>query len=126
MAVTLFVDTKGQVPLESADAVVLRLRLPTTGLFAIFGSLTLQTLTGPLRVDAKLTTLDGATVLDTTSVAAPPGSACLSLLGHVDTAASTANEIVDIRVSTGALTTISGTLFALSVDVVTPAATPAR
>ena len=123
MTVTLYYANTSAVQVPPQGGPVLKLRLPTTGLFALFGKLWLDNpSTNPLAPapKASLTTLDGETTLD--QVGIPIGAlsqANASLLGWVDTGVQTANEIVDIRFDRGGFALMTSSLFAMSVDAIT-------
>jgi len=122
MTTTLYVNTALQTNVSISTPVLL-LRLPTTGLFALFGKLSMQYRgTSPLQVEAFMTTFDGVTILDS-SLITLAGNGDLtnaSMLGYVNTGVPNANEIVDVRFNTGGFVLMSGVLTAMSVDAVTP------
>jgi hypothetical protein len=120
MTTTLYVNTALQMNV-SQNTPVLLIRLPTTGLFALFGKLSLQYKgASPLQVEAFMTTFDGVTILDSTPITLAGNADCTnaSMLGYVNTAVPNANEIVDIRFNTGGFVLTSGVLTAMSIDAV--------
>jgi hypothetical protein len=109
MTVTAYWQTQQSnttVSLQNNNAtVVIKLRLPNTGKFVVWGKVGVFNLaTTPQDAAVSITTDDGATLLDFTSVGigASNGSniASVSLQGVLDLSASDENEIVDIRCGT--------------------------
>jgi hypothetical protein len=74
----------------------------------------------PAILTAKMTTLDGATDLDTVWVSVPAvnaGSiACIALTGYIDLGASDNSDIIDIRCRAESGFAAFGVLFAVPVD----------
>ncbi|MGA7232505.1 MAG: hypothetical protein WBX95_16425 [Xanthobacteraceae bacterium] len=91
MTVTVYQQTASGIALETdAPTAVVRLRLPNTGSFLVLGRIVVEN-SGTLieGITAELTTLDGATVLDTVSLGVGPaasGSAnsCITLQGTLN------------------------------------------
>jgi len=109
-------------PLKNNDeTVIVRLRVPNAGNFVVFGKVTVANLDGSTQsVLTALTTLDGATVLDTVYVNIGNSNfgnlVSISLLGSLVLPSLGANEIVDIRCSTTNGYASFGKLLAISVD----------
>jgi hypothetical protein len=108
MTVTAYWQTQSvnSVALQNNNpTVVLKLRLPNTGKFIVWGKVTVLNLASTPQVGVVLmTTYDGATVLDMTSIGVGVGNggniACVPLHGVLDLSVSNVNEIVDVRCST--------------------------
>jgi hypothetical protein len=88
------------IPLQNNSfTVVVKLRVPNTGNFVIFGKVNLDNLAAtPQGLVAYLTTNDGAMVLDTAQISVSGNSgACMVLQGVLNLSRTDENEIVDIR-----------------------------
>lgn len=117
----------GGVPiLLSTDilTVAVRMRLPNTGMFVIWGTATVTNLMGGAApVTVSITTLDGATTLASTTFPLA-GSTCVPVQSTLDLSQPTANEIVDIRCSAVRGTVSAASLIAIPVDALSHAAAP--
>lgn len=98
--------------------VIVRLRLPTTGLFVLFGKVNMSNLaTTPEALVANLTTDDGNMILDVVQLSVPANSgACMVLQGVLNLARTDENGIVDIRCATVNGTANWAQLTAIPVD----------
>jgi hypothetical protein len=110
--------------------VVVQLRLPTTGVFVVWGKVTVvSTSVTTVWINVSMTTLDGATTLDVISpsplqVLPRAGyggtvvtGVCVPLQSTLNLKQPNVNEIVDIRVSATDNTQVSGaSLIAIPVD----------
>jgi len=120
MAVTAYstssvapVTLTGQVP-----TVVIRLRLPHTGTFVVWGKVVVANSATTAQAGIVLmTTLDGGTALDPAGFTVGVGSSVsVSLQSTLDLSQPSTNEIVDIRCSTANGTATSASLIAIPVD----------
>jgi hypothetical protein len=130
MTVTAYSQTQGggSVALPpNAQTVVIQLRLPTTGIFVVWGNVTVDgatSTTGSFNSFATMTTLDGATLLDV-SPYGPAASMSVALQSTLDLSQSNVNEIVDIRCQTSAAAVaVYASLIAIPVDALSGPAGP--
>ncbi len=119
---------------NNSPAVAVRMRLPNTGKFVIWGKVTVINTNGtPADVSVSMTTLDGATTLDSTTFQI--GSSygiTVPLQSTLDLSQPTADAIVDIRCELGVVTVNSAviggmesaSLIAIPVDALSQAAAP--
>jgi hypothetical protein len=106
--------------------VVVRLQLPSTGTFVLWGKVTVTSqATTSEGVTVSMTTLDGATALDTTmfAIGASLGT-CVPLQSTLDLSQPTTNQIVDIRCSMSNGTVSDVSLIAIPVDALSQAGAP--
>jgi hypothetical protein len=123
---TVYQHTNTGVVLQNnIPNVVVQLRVPNTGNYLVLGRVMLGNAgTTSMGATAFLTTLDGATVLDSVIVTVPTGggSVCTALQGTLNVSAPNSNEIVDIRCASLNATALSGasanscSLMVISVD----------
>ena len=144
MTVTAYSNLQGaQISLTNdIPTVVVQLRLPTTGMFVVWGKVTvLNNSASWVLINVSMTTLDGATTSDVVapgllevphkqSYSTAFAGVCMPLQSTLNLNQPNVNEIVDIRVSasspTQAAIQVSGaSLIAISVDALSgPAAPP--
>jgi hypothetical protein len=107
---------------NNSDTLILKLRVPSTGNFIIFGRVAVGNTGGsPAQINTRLTTLDGVTMLDNFWVVVAPGTiACASLMGTLSLGSTDENEIVDIRCSTPSGFAQGAMLIAVPVDQISP------
>jgi hypothetical protein len=103
------------------STVVVKLRLPNTGKFVVWGKVTIFNLAAtPQAATVMMSTYDGGTALDYTAVSIGAGNdsniACVSLQGVLDLSASDENEIVDIRCTAANGQASWASLIAIPVD----------
>ena len=128
MTVTAYTAQQAAIvnlPSGGGPAVIVLLRLPTTGIFVVFGKVIVQSLASPTVsqvIATTLTTLDGTNNLDQVVTSLVPAEyACVSLQGILNLSAGNTNEIVDIRYSaqgSNPASAIYGSLIAIPVDAV--------
>ena len=131
MTVTAYWQNAGAaLPLQNlTPTVVVRLRLPSTGTFVIWGRVAVATTAGgpsSQTVIVSMTTLDGATALDSFSfnIGAYPLSTCVPLQSTLDLSQPDTNEIVDIRCAMTNGSAYNASLIAIPVDALSEAAVP--
>jgi hypothetical protein len=135
MTVTAYWQNQGGVPLgNNSPTVAVRMRLPNTGKFVIWGKVTVINTSGTLAdVTVSMTTLDGATTLDSTTFQIGIGyGTSVPLQSTLDLSQPTADQIVDIRCALDVGTTnnaviggaTSASLIAIPVDALSEAAAP--
>jgi hypothetical protein len=148
MTVTAYSQTaQGGASLQlNNPTVIIQLRLPNTGTFVIWGKVVLENLPplgeNPASIvgSVSMTTLDGATTLDTANIAMGPTGAtppqplqntiCVPLQSTLNLSQPNVNEIVDIRcvisVAAGQMAAASwASLIAIPVDALSgPVAPP--
>jgi hypothetical protein len=129
MTVTAYWQTQapGSISLPAGPATVaVQLRLPNTGTFVIWGRVTVTSTSSAASNPCivSMTTLDGATTLDTTTFSAL--TMCVPLQSTLNLSQPEVNEIVDIRCAAIAGGSFSfASLIAIPVDALSgPAAPP--
>ncbi len=123
MAVTAY-STSSVVPVAltgEVPTVVIRLRLPPTGTFVVWGKVVVaNTATTAQAGTVQMTTLDGGTSLDaaefSVGAASGPNVVSVSLQSTLDLSQPNTNEIVDIRCGTASGTATLASLIAIPVD----------
>lgn len=123
MTVTAYnnVMNSAAIPLQnSAFTVVVKLRVPNTGNFVVFGKVNMENLaTTPQGLVVYLTTNDGAMVLDIAQISVSGNSgACIMLQGVLSLSRTDENEIVDIRCAAVNGSANWASLIAIPVDAV--------
>jgi hypothetical protein len=123
MAIIAFTNTNPSItPLNNFnEQVVVRLRVPDSGEYVIFGRLVIINEDGdPQNAGARLTTFDGVTELDKADVrldsVSDGGSQAISLQATLHLPSHEANDVIDIRCGTFSGAARNATLFAISVD----------
>jgi hypothetical protein len=128
MAVTAF-SASSAIPVTvsgGVSTVVIKLRLPHTGTFVVWGKATVtNSATTVQGGQVQMTTLDGATVLDIAGFSfAPAGLVTVPLQSTLDLSHTDTNEIVDIRCITANGTVSDFSLIAIPVDALSGPAAP--
>jgi hypothetical protein len=128
MTVTAYSQTQGggSVTLQpNVQAVVIQLRLPTTGIFVVWGNVTIDGVAStPCNGFVSMTTLDGATTLASSNYG-PAASMSVALQSTLNLSQSNVNEIVDIRCLTQlAAQAAFASLIAIPVDALSGSAGP--
>jgi hypothetical protein len=111
---------------NNIPAVAVRMRLPNTGTFVIWGKATvINEGINIANATVSVTTLDGATALDSTIFPLSGGtSTCVPLQSTLNLSQPTADEIVDIRCAMANGLVVAASLIAIPVDGLSQAAAP--